>query len=155
MLCQLLNLVGPSGEKAIDCSTWLGSKKKGRGDVVVCVDVQVLIAANRTKRKTAKCSVPSRGIDNRMRRRQQPCRAQRISRALGFFLVKLRTYHIRYIVWRMCSYAFCLFLQSHVAVGKRKVKTSKKEQATAAAQTNKRSAQRPAQSGVHTAQHTL
>ena len=55
----------------------------------------------------------------------------------------------------MCSYAFCFFLQSHVAVGKRKVKTSKKEQATAAAQTNKRSAQRPAQSGVHTAQHTL
>ena len=32
---QLLNLVGSSGELPIDCSTWLGSKKKRRDAVVV------------------------------------------------------------------------------------------------------------------------
>ena len=59
-----------------------------------------------------------------------------------FFKAKLRTYDMRYTVWRMCSYAFCLFLRNHVAVGKgRKVKTTQKEQPTA--QT----------SGVHNDQH--
>ena len=40
------------------------AKKKRRGNAVVCVDVQLFIAENRTKRKTAQCSVPinSRGI---------------------------------------------------------------------------------------------
>ena len=51
--------------------------------------------------------------------------AERISRALGFFLGKainsIRTYHMRYTaVWWMCSYAFCFFLQNHVAVEKRR-----------------------------------
>ena len=105
------------------------------------VDVQVLIAENRAKRKTAQRSVPSRGIDNRIRR-QQPCRVQRISRALDFFLVKLRTYHT-HVVWRMCSCAFCLFLLNDAAVGKRKVETSKREQPTATAQTG----------GMHNDQH--
>ena len=54
------------------------------------------------------------------------------SLAPSFFIeAKLRTYPMRYIVWTMCSYAFCLSLQNHVAVGKRrKVKITKKEQPT-------------------------
>ena len=109
------------------------------------VDVQVLIAENRTKRKTAQCSAPRIGIDNRMRQRQQPCRVQRISRAPVFFLGKLRTYHMRYIhslVDVLVRTRFVYF-SNHVGGAKRTVKPSKKEQPTAAAQT----------SGVHNDQH--
>ena len=97
----------------------------------MCFAVYVLIAENRTKRKTALCSVP------RQRYRQPnatKATTLKITANLSrprFFSAKLRTYHMRYIVWRMCSYAFVYFLLNHVAVGKRKVETTRIERPTA------------------------
>ena len=56
-----------------------GAVAKNAGEHCCCV----LIADNRTKRRLH-CRVPCRGIDSRMRRTQQPCGVQPISRALGF-----------------------------------------------------------------------
>ena len=62
-----------------------------------------------------------------MRRRQQPCRVQRISRALGFFLGKIRTYHMRYIIWSICSYAFVHFSKITWPLKKEKSRHQKKK----------------------------
>ena len=76
-------------------------------------------------------------------------RVQRVSRAL-FSLSKLRvrTYRMRYKVWRMCSYAFRLFLRKKsLAVGKRKPRATKEQRTaqSACATTNSgRRAQRTA-----------
>ena len=81
-------------------------------------------------------------IDNRMRRRQQSSRVQRISQAFIFFRGKPT--HVSYSVHSLEDVLLrvLIILQNHVAVGKRRnIKTTKKEQPTA--QTG----------GVHNDQH--
>ena len=77
-----------------------------------------------------------------------------ISRTLGFSWARYaRTYHMRYLVHnmmdRMRSYAFCLFLQNHEAAGKRRVKTTKKEQRPAQAACTTTSTERRAHRTAH------
>ena len=112
---------------------------------MLCFEVYVLIAENRTKRKTAQCSVRWQRHRHRQTDATKAATLQSTANLScpRFFLGKAThvSYQVCGTVRRMCSYAFCLFLQNYVAVGKRrKVKTTKKEPT---AQT----------SGVHNDQH--
>ena len=131
------------------------AKKNAGGTLLLWSDVYVLIAGNRTKRKTAQYSVPCRGIDNRMRRRQQPCtRAQRISRALVFFLGKAT--HVSHALHSLEDVLVRVLFISPRSRGRWKKKSQdNNKKRTTNNSTNKRRARRPAQGGVHTAQHTL
>ena len=52
----------------------------------------------------------------------------------GFFLGKLRTCHMRYIIgWIGCARTFCLFHQKHVTVGKTNLTTTTQQQTAQAA----------------------
>ena len=93
---------------------WLNvarQQKKRRGDVVVVLKLTFRLLKTERSGRPRNAACLGRGIDNRMRRRQQPYRLE-YSESLAplfFFKAKLPTYHMRYAVWRMYSYAFCFF----------------------------------------------
>ena len=120
---KLLNLVGSSGELPIDCSQrGPAEKKKRRGDAVLCFEVYVLIAENRTKRKTAQCSVPWQRHRQPNATKATTLRVQRISRALGFFVGKAT--HVSYTVHSLEDVLVCVLCTSPKSRGRWKKKKS-------------------------------
>ena len=78
---KLLNFVGSSDRSIAQ----RGSAAKKNTGTLLCFDVYVLIAETERSARRRNTACLGRGIDSRMRRRQQPCRVQRISRVHVFF----------------------------------------------------------------------
>ena len=120
----------------------------------MCFEVYVSIAENRTKRKTAKMQrALAEASTTQCDEGSNPVEYSESLAPSVFSRQSYARIKTRYTVWRMCSCAFCVFLQT--SRGRWKKKKSQDNKKTTTNSTNKRRAQRPAQSGVHIAQHTL